>query len=538
VTTGTKARPNASQANLIFGVPDHNKPNSVTWTAVGATGSNFFPASAPGPVLAADVPVASLNVGAGEGSISSIVGVITNDSTAGYDHVLQVRVKDSGIGVPTSGLNSTNFFWSADIESNNTSSALSDGLAPGSWKVVYPAPSVVTKTDTTVSVITPTPASPITVGTNVGLSATVAVNGDATTHPAGSVHYFDGATDLGAATYDSGTGAATFTVNAPTVGSHSYVAKFTPTDTATYNASQSAALSYTVNSAPAQVDTTTTTIDSTSPAGTASATDTVSVTVKVADTDTPATKVTAGTVTVKKGGTTVGSGTVDANGEFVATFIAGQYLTLGSNDITADYSGATTFKPSSTTSATAYVVTAPTAPVSVSAPTISAPRVGVAATCTPGAWAGAYAYTYQWFQRATASAPWTSVSTAASSGVLPAALAGHQVKCTVTAYNPGTATADSAVATVALGAASKATVRPKILGTPKVGVTLRAYRGVWSPASTTYRYVWKVGSVVVSRAATWKPALRYKGKSATLTVQAVRAGYVTGVAVSAAVRIR
>jgi len=535
-TTGTKARPNAGQASILFGVPDHNKPNTVNWTAVGSTGSNFFPVSAPGPVLAADVPVASLNVLAGEGSISSIVGIITNDATAGYDHMLQVRLKDSGIGVPTSGLNSPNYYWSADIEYNNTSSALTDGLAAGSWKVIYPVPSVATKTDTTVSSITATPASPAPHGSSVDLSATVAVSGDATTHPTGSVHYWDGSTDLGAATYDTGTGAATFTVNAPADGPHNFVAKFTPTDTATYNPSQSAALSYSVSAVGQEH--TSTAISSTSPNGTADATASVSVTVQVSDTDTPATKVVAGTVSVKKGATVLGSGTVDSNGTFTATFTAGQYLSLGSNDLTADYSGATAFQASTTAAATAYIVTAPTAPVSLVAPGISATRVGLAATCTPGAWSGAYAYTYQWFQRATASASWIPVSTTPSTGVLPAAMVGHQVKCTVTAYNPGTATADSSVAAVALGAASRVTVRPKILGTPKVGVRLRAYRGTWSPAATRYLYTWKVGKVVVSRATTWKPALRYKGKYVTVTVMAVRASYLTGTALSARVRIR
>ena len=535
VTTGTKARTNAISANVFFAVPDHNKA-TINWVTAGATSSSFFPATAPGPVLAADTPVASLDLTSGEGQIDSILGIITNDTTAGYDHMLQVRLKDAGNGVPTSGQNSPNYYWSTDIEYNNTASAFPDGLAAGAWKVVYPVPTVVSKTDTTVSAITPNPVSPAPHATNVGLSATVAVSGDATTHPAGSVHYFDGLTDLGAATYDTGTGAATFTVNAPADGAHSYVAKFAPTDTATYNSSQSAALNYSVSAVGQEH--TSTTISSTSPSGTADATATVSVTVQVADTDTPATKVTAGIVSVKKGTTVLGSGTVDGNGMFTATFTAGQYLTLGSNDLTADYSGATAFQTSTTTAPTAYIVTAPTAPVSLVAPGISTTRVGIAAICTPGAWSGAYAYTYQWFQRATASASWISVSSTSSTGVLPAALAGHQVKCTVTAYNPGTATADSPVATVALGAASRATVRPKVLGTPIVGRTLRAYRGTWSPAATRYLYTWKIGKVVVSRAATWKPALRYKGKYVTLTVLAVRVGYLTGTAVSARVRIR
>ena len=68
------------------------------------------------------------------------------------------------------------------------------------------------------------------------LSASVSANA------AGNFEFFDGATSLGA-------GAATKTVT-PTVGSHSFTARFTPTNPAAFNPSTSVAHSYTVTAPP------------------------------------------------------------------------------------------------------------------------------------------------------------------------------------------------------------------------------------------------------------------------------------------------
>jgi hypothetical protein len=78
---------------------------------------------------------------------------------------------------------------------------------------------------------------------------------------------------------------------------------------------------------------------------------------------------------------------------------------------------------------------------------------------------------------------------------------------------------------------------PKILGTHLVGRTLTAYRGVWAPTPTTYQYIWKRGSVIVSRVAAYRTTAKDKGKSLVLYVYAVRTGYLTGIAASLPVRI-
>jgi len=123
--------------------------------------------------------------------------------------------------------------------------------------------------------------------------------------------------------------------------------------------------------------------------------------------------------------------------------------------------------------------------------------------------------------------------------VLASTYAGWQLRCLVTASNPTSqASAYSAAVTVALGAAPKATTLPSFLGTPKVGSLLTARVGVWAtPTPTSYLYVWKVGTVIVSRASTYRPTAAYQGKLIALSVSALRTGYLTGTATSAVAKI-
>jgi hypothetical protein len=114
------------------------------------------------------------------------------------------------------------------------------------------------KTPTTTSLAV-SPASPVTAGTNVTLTATVAP-----ASAAGTVQFRDNGAALGApVTVNNGT--ATLNTTALAAGSHSLTADFTPTSTS-LDVSSSTAVSYTVNTAPAQA---TTTALAVSPAGTA-----------------------------------------------------------------------------------------------------------------------------------------------------------------------------------------------------------------------------------------------------------------------------
>jgi hypothetical protein len=275
----------------------------------------------------------------------------------------------------------------------------------------------------------------------------------------------------------------------------------------------------------------TTTALSASPAGTADTSSPVVLTATVSDTTTPATKP-AGTVAFKDGVTTLAAA-VAVNATGVATYsIPPSTLAIGNHSFSAEYTPSGSFN-GSTSSAVSYAVTLPKPGVIVGA-SAGAARVGVASTCNAGSWTYAGGFTYAWFLDAAV----TPFATTASSGILPAAYYNHKVKCVVTAFNPSGSTASTAAqVTVAAGAASRATTRPKILGTLLVGKILSAYKGVWSPAPTSYSYVWKRGTLIVSRATTYKTTSLDKGKYLTLTVSAVRAGYLTGVASSLPVKI-
>ena len=243
-TNGTAARPGTTTANASFAVPNHLTPNTVNWVTAGATGSSFWPLSPAvgGITTSATVPVATLNTAGGEGSITAILGVITNDATAGYDHVLQVRVKDA-VASNTAGNNSNNFYWSTDIEYNNTATAFADGLAAGQWKVIYPAVNVPA---TTTATPTASPVSPVTFGTSVTFSTTVSLTAGGALPAAagGTVTFFDGATQIGAAkSYTGGTitSDATTTLS---VASHTVTASYSPAGL--FGPSTSSALSFSV----------------------------------------------------------------------------------------------------------------------------------------------------------------------------------------------------------------------------------------------------------------------------------------------------
>lgn len=161
-------------------------------------------------------------------------------------------------------------------------------------------------------------------------------------------------------------------------------------------------------------------------------------------------------------------------------------------------------------------------------------KVGARVAATPGSWSAApSSYTYQWKADGTA----ISGATAATYTV-PAALAGKKLTVTVTAARSGWtgASATSAAVTVAKGDAPKATGAPVISGTAKVGRTLKAGKGTWSPVATSYAYQWYAGGRAISGATTSSLVLKaaQKGKRITVKVIAHRTGHKDGSAMSAA----
>ncbi|MGW1268680.1 Tat pathway signal protein, partial [Streptomyces sp. NPDC002491] len=155
-------------------------------------------------------------------------------------------------------------------------------------------------------------------------------------------------------------------------------------------------------------------------------------------------------------------------------------------------------------------------------------------TAAPGSWSAAPdSYTYQWKADGRAIAGAT-----ASSYTLPPTLVGKKLTVTVTAARSGwtTASATSAAVTVAKGDAPRATRMPVISGTAKVGRTLKAANGTWSPAATSYAYQWYASGTAISGATKSSLVLKsaQKGKKITVKVVAHRTGHLDGSAVSKA----
>ena len=189
--------------------------------------------------------------------------------------------------------------------------------------------------------------------------------------------------------------------------------------------------------------------------------------------------------------------------------------------------------------ADAFSITAAQALRSVTAPAVTGTvAVGATVRASTGQWSpAASAYAYQW------AADGTAISGATGSTyVIRASELGKRLTVTVTAtkpgYSSGRATSQATVP-VAKGPALQATVNPTITGTPRVGQTVQATTGTWTPTADSYRYEWRVGGELTgttTKTLTLTAAMR--GKAVTVTVVAVKAGYANGRATSAPVTVR
>ena len=183
-------------------------------------------------------------------TIGTNTGLTTTISSGGLtkDNTLAL----SGTVSDTNGVSSVHVFdGAADLGAATldglggwslTTAALSDGSHSFTAKATDTAGNVTTTSAVTATVDTTAPTETIssTIGTNTGLTTTISSGGltkDNTlalsgtvsdTNGVSSVHVFDGATDLGAATLD-GLGGWSLTTAALSDGSHSFTAKATDT---------------------------------------------------------------------------------------------------------------------------------------------------------------------------------------------------------------------------------------------------------------------------------------------------------------------
>jgi len=149
--------------------------------------------------------------------------------------------------------------------------------------------------------------------------------------------------------------------------------------------------------------------------------------------------------------------------------------------------------------------------------------VGRTLTATTGTLSQAPTVSYQWYVNGTA----VKGAIAAKYAVKKADL-GKTIKVGVTISRTGynKVTALSASTAKVLNAFKKAPA-PKIKGTAKVGKTLKANVGKWSPKPTKYKYQWYADGKKISKAtkASLKLKKAQKGKKITVQVTPVKKGY-------------
>ncbi|GAB1694280.1 hypothetical protein [Krasilnikovia sp. M28-CT-15] len=186
-----------------------------------------------------------------------------------------------------------------------------------------------------------------------------------------------------------------------------------------------------------------------------------------------------------------------------------------------------------------FTVAAPALRLSAAPSIAGTLAVGSTVRAVPGAWTPtAASYSYVW---AANGSPVRGATGATLT--IPADALGKRLTVQVTAARSGYASATAVSArsvVVAKGKAPRATKRPAITGTVKVGRTARAKAGTWSPKVNSYRYEWRLSGKLIRGAtgATLKLTSSMRNKKLTVTVIARKTGYADGRATSAAVKVR
>ncbi|MFI9485273.1 hypothetical protein ACIG47_02695 [Promicromonospora sp. NPDC052451] len=229
-----------------------------------------------------------------------------------------------------------------------------------------------------------------------------------------------------------------------------------------------------------------------------------------------------GTVTVTSGSATLGSAVFDERTEQVA--LNGSALGAGTRTLTFTYRAF----PGAPAWSTQRTVTVKPLSFSVPrSPSISGTaQVGKVLTANRWTWTPTpTTVRYQWRVNGVAVAGATS-----STWKVPASAQGKKVTVAVTGSRFGYATRTVvSPATAAVKAGTFVVPALKITGTAKVGYTLKAVRGTWTPQPSVVKYQWKVGGVVVKGAtgSSFKVPVSAKGKRIVVVVTGSRAGYTT-----------
>ena len=223
----------------------------------------------------------------------------------------------------------------------------------------------------------------------------------------------------------------------------------------------------------------------------------------------------------------LGTASVDANGTAAVSFTAPDSVTTASGTLLL------------TVSPTGTVVRLPITfagvPLTSHVPTISGTaKVGSTLTASSAAWGpGTVALSYEWFAGA------TSVGTGPTLALTEALLdESIVVKVTGTKSGYSSVTETSDPVTVAPGRITGAI--PVITGTAKVGSTLTATVGTWTPSGVAFTYQWYANGVAISKAtsSTFVLTTAQQGKEITVTVVGAEGGYIAVSKTSTAVDLK
>jgi len=185
---------------------------------------------------------------------------------------------------------------------------------------------------------------------------------------------------------------------------------------------------------------------------------------------------------------------------------------------------------SSTSAALAYTVN----PVA-NKPTISGKhQVGQSETCSDGSLDFGVTATYAWLANGKQIGTGSRIT-------VPGSAYNKSLQCKASVHD-GTGPSSSATsnsAKVKLGAALRATRKPTLSGSHKVGKTERVKTGTWSVKGAKFTYQWLLNGKVIRHAtkSTFKPTRGDKGKKLSCRVTASVSGYAKGSATTSSVKV-
>jgi putative cell wall-binding protein/peptidoglycan/xylan/chitin deacetylase (PgdA/CDA1 family) len=161
------------------------------------------------------------------------------------------------------------------------------------------------------------------------------------------------------------------------------------------------------------------------------------------------------------------------------------------------------------------VVGAPVATVPGVATITGTPVVGQVLTANPGTWTPAPAsYTYQWFRNGTA------IQGATASTYTPvAADVGTTLTVRISGTPAGATPASATSAGVSVGAGTITAGTPTITGTARVGATLTANPGTWTPAGVNLAYQWLRNGTAIANATGTTYLLALADQNARISVR-------------------